>query len=223
MTMRPVLCLVVAALALGGCSDGESDPPAAVPPTSTSPATSTSPLPESTPEPTAEASCQDREHVPGTSIIHTRSGRTVLLASIPFRLAKGGIASTSSGVQPGAVVIGTTVTSGNGPLAPADERSILQSMGGPASASEVEDVELSIPVDQAKEPGAYVAYRTAVRAYGKFRVEACGSPYNDGTAVEVVRGSYQTLQQVAPARVVRCDAEPGRPGEEAAQKAGCGG
>lgn len=221
MTLRPVLPLALAAaLLVTGCSGDDSEPPTSA----TSASASTSPTDEPTPteEATPAATCQVRKYVPGTSIIYTRPGPTVVVASLPVEVERGGIVSPGE-TQPGDVRIAATVTSGNGPLDPADESSILQTMGGPSSAAEIESTELSIPIAELGERGSWVAYKTAQVAHGKFRVKACGAPYNDGSSVEIVSGTYQALQKVSDTRVVRCDAEPADAGQAAAQRAGCGG
>ena len=220
MMKRALLCLCAGVLALGGCSEDDGEPTAASPAPSASAASST-PAPETT-EAAPEATCQVRKYVPSTTIVYTRPGARVLVASLPFRVGGGGMV-TPGETTFGGVRLATRVTSGNGPLDLTHERSVLQSMGGPASAADLESGTLSIPADRATERGAYVAYQTARYANGRFRVLACGAPYNDGTAVETVRGTYRALQKLSPTRVVRCDAVPADAGQAAAQRAGCDG
>jgi hypothetical protein len=222
--LRVPVAVFVGALVLAGCSSSDGGLTAEPSTTSTAP---TSPAPTSAPPATtasvaADVKCQVKGYTPSNAIAIGRRSRPVVLAAIAMRGTGHALTTIGGRRVDAAVHIGTTVSSGAGPLDPAAERQILTVAGGPATMAEVRKLELEAGSPDDKR-GRFVLYRGARLDHGTFRLRVCGAPYNDGTTVESIKGTFWASEKPGPSVELSCADEPVGGLAERAHDLGCAG
>ncbi|MFC4786165.1 hypothetical protein ACT8ZV_16920 [Nocardioides sp. MAHUQ-72] len=210
------LGLLLGPFLVSGCSSGGVDSAAA-----RAASSSTSPSDESSHEPSPAsapaASCAVRGFHPSTRITARDAEPAVVYAS------KHTLPPTSTMRSPDDVgyrldylPLRVRVTS-DGPARPtaADRQSILASAGGPVDGGRIADhvpLPYRLSNKTSDENRGYLVYRGALAWSGSWRMRVCGAPYNDGTTVATISGTYRTIGELLPSRTAVCGVLPPHPG-----------
>ncbi|MEP9364794.1 hypothetical protein ABLE68_17655 [Nocardioides sp. CN2-186] len=201
MKLRVAIAVAVGGFLVAGCSSSD-DAPSADPgqPTSASPTAATTA--SATP-----AECQVAGFVPRTAIALQRQ-RPVVVYAHGITLAPGSQVGSKALDLNRADYIRLRVHADDpdATLTAADRAQILASGGGPVENGEIDDVVYGRMFLKNTGPRnqSYVVYRGSNVYSGTWTKRVCGAPYNDGTSVDRITGTYSTLSEIGPVKVAGC-------------------
>ena len=202
---RGAVLALALALGLTACSD--DDEPARSEPTPQTPPASATPA---SPAAETDAECSVPGFVP-TGRKTVQRQRTVVVYASSHSLAPG---SSTRGAEElsRADVIRIRVVSPAGTVPKEVRDSVLRSVGrvwsasGPPELSGPHRFDLTNPTTDDNQ--TYVVYRAADVVTGSWAQTMCGAPYNDGTEVERMRGTFSGLTAIRPVKTYLCGSGP---------------
>jgi hypothetical protein len=192
---------VVGTLVVGGCSSSADEPTADPTPSGSSPGGSTATA--------AAAECQVTGYVPSTKL-EVRQTRPVVVYAHRVSLAPATGMRDPSLELARADIVALKVRPDDASvrLTAAVRRQILVSGSGPVDTGTLADT-VSTPVrimNNTKRDQRYFVYRGSFVHTGEWAVKVCGAPYNDGTRVDRLTGTYSTVTRIRPVRTAGCGA-----------------
>lgn len=104
------------------------------------------------------------------------------------------------------VPIGTRAAADSARLSDADRDDVLRSGGGEVRGGRIKERVL-VPVRIANHTQgnrSYLVYRGAMAESGSWKLRVCGAPYNDGSRVITVRGTFDSIGPLGPVRTAAC-------------------
>ncbi len=197
-----MIAIAIGGILIGGCSSSDGEPSA-----DSSQAASAS-APTASPASAEPAECQVEGFVPRTAIDLQRQ-RPVVVYAHGISLAPGSAIGSKALDLNRADVIRLRVRADDPSttLTAADRAQILDSGGGPIEHGDIDDVVYGRMHLKNTGPHnrSYLVYRGSNLYSGSWTKRVCGAPYNDGTSVDKITGTYSTLTKIGPVKVAGCD------------------
>lgn len=151
------------------------------------------------------AACTVDGFTPATRLVTTDS-RPVLLYGRVYALAPGSSVRFTAEMERVEPVRLRVRVAGGGAL-PAEDRDQVLALGGATLVDG--DVAPTVPIRQrlanrTQRNQSYLFYRGARQLAGRWHARRCGAPYNDGSAVERLAGTFRTVGPTGRLRLAAC-------------------
>lgn len=198
LRVRLVLAVAIGGLLVGGCSSDGGSSSAPTPSPSVSSPSATAPSP---------ADCQVDGYVPRTRIELTKTRPVVVYAHRVTLAPSGAMGSQAMDLGRADLVrLRVRPDDPGATLTAADRQQILASGAGPVEDGSIVDtvygrVHLK---NTTLRNRSYLVYRGSHVYSGTWAKRVCGAPYNDGSTVDRVTGTYTTVSKIGPVKVTGC-------------------